>query len=441
MARKASSMELSLDALARLYSDESARSERVIGEIFGKMHPGLGERRNVVETVYGTLKMQGRIDYVLGKLGFAIKRASYKERALLRMTVYRRLFTDISEPTLMKQTMGIMHFLQMDNLEDELKIIIENAPKVEYPERNSKPLEFISIYYSHPLWLVKMLADQMGIEETARFCKANNEEPPLTIRANTLKVSREELAEQLAKEGFDSTPTKCSPFGLEIKQKGDIYKTRAFSEGLFEAQDEASQLVTLLASMEKPGKVVDACAGSGGKTLFISAMMHNKGKVIAVELYENKILTLKKRARRAGAYNIEPITSTDPDLAKLKADVVIIDSPCTGTGTLRRNPESRWKLEESDVEELSRKELDMMHTYSALVRPGGRLVYMTCSVLKQEDEDVVAKFLEEGSFKALDAREFLPKGCSSFVKGKYFRAFPQTDNTDGFFGAALERVR
>ncbi|MEM2900126.1 MAG: RsmB/NOP family class I SAM-dependent RNA methyltransferase, partial [Thermoplasmata archaeon] len=160
-----------------------------------------------------------------------------------------------------------------------------------------------------------------------------------------------------------------------------------------------------------------------------------------VELYKNKIITLKKRARRAGAFNIEPMETTDADLAKIKADVVLVDTPCTGTGTFRRNPESRWRLKESDVEELRLKQKEILNTYSKNVKEGGRLVYSTCSVLRQENEDIIEDFLKDGKFKLLNVKEFLPMNCNSFIRNGYFRAYPHIHDTDGFFAAVLEKVR
>ena len=466
------SIKLSIYALSSIYSDEKSRSEKVIAKLFARYHPSLDERREIVENVYGTLKMQGRIDYILNQLSIEPAKdtmdTNYKNTeyantsdtnnkiAILRLTVFLKLFGKMSKNIgdVNKYISDINKYIRdvnvnrvkNKNLENEIKRIISESERVEYPDRITNRLEYISTYYSHPYWFVKRVDRclvNLGIDDTARFCEANNLEPPLVIRANTLKTNREELAKQLKEEGFDTFPTRYSPFGLVVKDKGDIYNTKSFSNGLFEVQDEASQLVTILAKPPKNGKVVDACAGSGGKTIFISALMENKGRIIGVELYKNKIITLKKRARRAGAFNIEPMETTDPDLAKIKGDVVLIDTPCTGTGTFRRNPESRWRVKETDVEELRTKQKDILRVYSKNVKTGGRLVYSTCSVLREENEDIIEDFVKDGEsgFKILNVQEFLPKECNSFVRNGYFRSFPHVHNTDGFFAAVLERVR
>ncbi|MEM2900127.1 MAG: hypothetical protein QXT63_04995, partial [Thermoplasmata archaeon] len=317
------STKISIYAISQIYSDEKTRSERVIAELFAKYHPSLEERESIVENVHGTLKMQGRIDYILKQLSIDTKIYDDTEIAILRLATFLTFLTKSpksaesaeksrhvpskpkswkshnskrSKPTktskpeihkqdlkneLIKELISVTRSLGVKNvkLENDLKKIINESEKVEYPDRISNRLEYISTYHSHPYWFVKWVSTWLGVDETERFCEANNHEPPLVIRANTLKISREELAKLLKEEGFDTIPTKYSPFGLVAKQKGDIYKTKSFSNGYFETQDEASQLVTMLAKPPNRGKIVDACAGSGGKTIFLSALMENKGRI------------------------------------------------------------------------------------------------------------------------------------------------------------------
>jgi 16S rRNA (cytosine967-C5)-methyltransferase len=271
------------------------------------------------------------------------------------------------------------------------------------------------------------------------LCTANNHEPPLIIRANPLKTKRESLQKSLDHEGYTSSPAVFSPFGLVVDKKEGIFKTEAFKEGTFEVQDEGSQLIPLLTGT-KPGEfVVDACAGNGGKSLFLSGLMKNHGTVIAFDPLPRKLGNLRRRAQRAGALNIktEPIEKAQQYTGK--ADCVFIDAPCSGMGVFRRNPDSKWRLTEKDIRELSAKQKEIIREYSGLVKPGGRLVYATCTISREENDDVVRGFLEERKdFHLIPAAEMNPEILGKFTTADgFFRSMPHVHNTDGFFGAVM----
>ena len=249
-------------------------------------------------------------------------------------------------------------------------------------------------YHSHPRWIVEKWLTELGsIKEVEALCRANNIEPPLTIRVNPLKSDIESLKKALDGEGYSSSRTELSPFGLVVDKKEDIFKTRAFKEGLFEVQDEGSQLVTLLTGA-KPGElVIDACAGNGGKSLFLSGLMKNRGTIIASDLSPAKLANLRKRAAKAGAFNIKTANREELNEYDEMADCVFIDAPCSGMGVFRRNPDSKWRLTPDDIKELAAKQKEIISEYSRLVKPGGRLVYATCTISKEENEDNVRDFL------------------------------------------------
>ena len=280
---------------------------------------------------------------------------------------------------------------------------------------------------------------ETGVVEA--LCAANNHEPPLTIRANPLKANRDSLRESLDREGYTSSPTSFSPFGLVVDKKEDIFKTNAFANGAFEVQDEGSQLITLLTGA-KPGEfVVDACAGNGGKSLFLSGLMRNKGTIIAFETSASKLANLRRRAARAGALNIRTVETGRLGEFDCTADCVLIDAPCSGMGVFRRNPDSKWRLTQEDIRELSAKQKEIIREYSGLVKHGGRLVYATCTISREENEDVVRGFLEENmDFHMVPASEMNPEIFDKFTTEEgFFRSLPHVHGTDGFFGAVMRR--
>ncbi|WGK64603.1 RsmB/NOP family class I SAM-dependent RNA methyltransferase [Croceiramulus getboli] len=266
---------------------------------------------------------------------------------------------------------------------------------------------------SIPDWLDELGAQQLG-KKWDQEIAVLNEQAPVILRTNTLKTTREQLQEQLQEEGVLAHIQKGYPDALALDERQNVFTTKAFKEGLFEVQDASSQLVAPLLDVAPGMRVIDACAGAGGKTLHLAALMENKGQIIALDIYANKLKELKRRARRAGAHNIEPrVIDTTKVIKKLydSADRVLIDAPCTGLGVLRRNPDAKWKLSQEFVQEITQTQQELLQKYSRMVKEGGKLVYATCSILPQENQDQVKTFLasEAGaSFQLLDQRIVSP---------------------------------
>ncbi|HEY0835385.1 MAG TPA: RsmB/NOP family class I SAM-dependent RNA methyltransferase [Azospirillum sp.] len=270
---------------------------------------------------------------------------------------------------------------------------------------------------------------------------------PLDLRVNPVKATREQARAALAKAGITAEPTRWSPFGLRVHGRPPLAATDAFKEGMVEIQDEGSQLVAV-ATAPKPGhQVVDFCAGAGGKTLALAALMNNKGRVVACDVLEKRLKRAGERFRRAGLHNIEPhpLTSErDPWVKrhKRKFDRVLVDAPCTGTGTWRRNPDSRWRPLGPGLEQLLPLQANILDSASRLVKPGGRLVYATCSMLTEENEKQIDAFLERhADFTVKPVAEVWAEEDAGPcpVDGPYLRLSPAQHDTDGFFAAVMVR--
>jgi len=321
---------------------------------------------------------------------------------------------------------------------------LRNKDNVIFPDKEKTPMEYISIYHSHPRWIMdKWITELQSIEEVEALCRANNIEPPLMIRVNPLKSDRESLKKTLELEGYTSSITELSPLGLVIDKKEDIFKTDSFANGLFEVQDEGSQLAAMLTGA-KPGElVIDACAGNGGKSLFLSGLMKNKGTVIASDLSSAKLLNLRRRAGKAGAFNIKTVSRDELNEYYGKADCVLIDAPCSGMGVFRRNPDSKWHLTKDDIKQLAAKQKEIISEYSRLVKPGGLLVYVTCTISIEENEEIVYGFLKENDdFQKVPAVSINADIFGKFLcEDGFFKSMPHIHNTDGFFGAVMEKKR
>ena len=249
------------------------------------------------------------------------------------------------------------------------------------------------------------------------------------MRVNTLKTNKKDLQLKLQTENIDTEYLKNYPYALRLKERANVFKTEAFKDGWFEVQDASSQLVADFLDVQSGMKVVDACAGAGGKTLHLAALMKNKGQLIAMDIYESKLKKLKVRARRNGVFNVETreIQSTKT-IKKLhnKADRLLIDAPCSGLGVLRRNPDAKWKLKPDFIENIKKTQQEILQQYSKMVKPGGKMVYATCSILPSENKIQIDNFLTSEMGKDF-----------TFVKDKSILA--HQSGFDGFYMASLEK--
>ncbi|MCC8359199.1 RsmB/NOP family class I SAM-dependent RNA methyltransferase [Salinimicrobium sediminilitoris] len=282
---------------------------------------------------------------------------------------------------------------------------------------------------SVPDWLDELGVKELGEEVWEKEIHALNEQAPVILRTNTLKTTKEKLQQELQKEGIETEFLKGYPDALQLLERTNVFKTEAFKNGLFEVQDASSQLVAEFLEVKPGMRVVDTCAGAGGKSLHLAALMENKGQLIATDIYANKLKELKRRARRAGAHNIEPRAIDSTKVVKKlynTADRVLIDAPCSGLGVLSRNPDAKWKLQPEFIETIKQTQEEILKQYSKMVKDGGKMVYATCSILPSENEEQVKKFLssEEGK---------------NFSLAKEQKILSSETGFDGFYMALLEK--
>ncbi len=282
---------------------------------------------------------------------------------------------------------------------------------------------------SIPDWMDELGEKALGEKLWTSEIAALNKQADVILRVNTLKTTKEKLRKALLDDGIVAEPIKGHPNALVLAERVNVFVTQSFKDGFFEVQDASSQLVSEFLEVEPGQRVVDTCAGAGGKTLHLAALMQNKGQLIALDIYENKLKELKRRARRNGAHNIEPRTIDSTKVIKKlynSADRVLIDAPCTGLGVLRRNPDAKWKLQPEFLEKITKTQQEILRSYSKIVKSGGKLVYATCSILPQENKDQVKSFLasEEGK---------------DFSLAKEKKIYASKSGFDGFYMAMLEK--
>ncbi|WP_417290060.1 RsmB/NOP family class I SAM-dependent RNA methyltransferase [Corallibacter sp.] len=379
-------------------------------------------------------------DKVIQQLLKRDKRWGSRDRAFVAETTYdivrwKRLYAEIAD---VKEPFNRDNLWRMFAVWATLKGIklpdwkyFDNTPSRKIKGRFDELSKIRKIKESLPDWLDELGEKELGNDIWTKEISALNEQADVILRVNTLKTTKEKLQGELFDLGIETEFLKDYPNALKLKERANVFSTEAFKNGLFEVQDASSQLVADFLDIKPGMRVVDTCAGAGGKTLHLASLMENKGQIIAMDIYANKLKELKRRAKRNGAHNIEPrhIDSTKV-IKKLydKADRVLIDAPCSGTGVLRRNPDAKWKLEASFLEKIKQTQQDILQQYSRMVKPGGKLVYATCSVLPSENQKQVDKFLTSESGKDF-----------TFVKDK--KVLAHESGFDGFYMALLEKKK
>ena len=302
-----------------------------------------------------------------------------------------------------------------------------------------------------PDWLAERLQAELGADEFWRLVDALNQPAGLDLRVNTLKSRREDAQAALAAAGIAAEPTPFSPLGLRLQGKPPLHKLDVFLRGDVEVQDEGSQLLALLTGAKRGEMVADFCAGAGGKTLALGAMMRNTGRLYAFDVSGHRLAALKPRLARSGLSNVYPVQiahERDDRIKRLagKIDRVLVDAPCSGLGTLRRNPDLKWRQSPAAVTEMSVRQAAILASAARLVKPGGRLVYATCSLLQQENEAVAQAFTaaHASGFRVLPAAEALRRAQvadpDTLTQGDHLRLWPHRHATDGFFAAVWERA-
>lgn len=368
------------------------------------------------------------------------KRWGSRDRSFIAETTYdivrwKRLYAEIAE---VKEPFDRENLFRMFVVWATLRGIklpdwkqFEGTPTRKIKGRFDELSKIRKIRESIPDWLDELGHTSFGKKRWEKELKSLNDQAAVVLRVNNLKTTLQDLQNKLKDQEIETNVLKNMPHTLVLKERANVFTTEEFKNGFFEVQDVSSQKVAQLLDPQPGERIVDACAGAGGKTLHIATLMENKGQVIALDIYEKKLIELKRRARRNGVHNIETrVIDNSKAIKKLhgKADRVLIDAPCTGLGVLKRNPDTKWKLQPEFLKEITQTQQEILRTYSRIVKNGGTLVYATCSILPQENNHQVMDFLasDEGKDFKLIKEETL---------------FPSETGFDGFYLALLKNTK
>lgn len=400
---------------------------------------------NLVQTVINSLYIifheEEYADKVVARALKLDKRWGSKDRKFIAETIYeivrwKRLYAEIAEVNPAELTrediwrmFAVWAVLRGISLPDWKQF--EKTPVRRIKGRFDELSRIRKIKQSIPDWMDELGVQELGEEVWSKELEAQNQQADVVLRVNTLKTTREALQEALKKEGIETFVKKEYPDALILKERANVFMTPIFKEGWFEVQDASSQKVAYLLDVKPGMRVIDACAGAGGKTLHMAALMENKGQIIAMDLYESKQKQLKTRAKRNEVFNIQyKIIDSTKVIKKLhnSADRLLIDAPCSGLGVLKRNPDSKWKLQPEFIENIKKTQQELLQEYTKMVKVGGKVVYATCSILPSENEKQIEVFLNSENGKNFQ-----------FIKDE--KVLAHQTGFDGFYMCLFERTK
>lgn len=399
----------------------------------------------ISELVYGVTSRKLTLDNIIQKYSnIKMKKISSIVKNILRIGAYQIIFLDkVPKSAAVNESVNLCKKYSMKSTGFVNAILrkIEKTDLIDI-EKIENDIERISKLYSMPEWIVVKLSDELGINKAEEVCKNSNIRPKISIRINKLKTSKEELINMLAKKNINTENAILEDF-IYLNSK-NITNLEEYKKGFFTIQDESAALTALVLSPKENETILDCCSAPGGKTTYLAEIMENKGSIEAWDLYEHRLKLVDENAKRLGIDIINTKINDSTILNKNeigKYDRVLLDVPCLGLGVIRRKPDIKWQREEKDIDEITKIQKQILSTCSKYLKVGGRLVYSTCSILKEENEDIVNNFLiNNPNFKIINPENNRLKELNkNIVDQKYLKLYPD-ENIDGFFICLLERT-
>jgi 16S rRNA (cytosine967-C5)-methyltransferase len=410
-------------------------------------------RALITELVYGVIQNKLRLDYIISQFSkIRLSKMSPFVKNAIRLGIYQLFFLDkVPDFAAVNESVNLVKMHEGKRAANFTNAILRNVlrkkDKISYPNRNTDIVKYLSIYYSFPTWLITRWLDLFGTDFTEDLCKAFNERPKLCIRVNTLLTNKEELLKQLSTEGVNAFPGRLAQEALYFLDSPPINQLKSFNDGLFTPQDESSIIASLAVGVKGNDQVLDVAAAPGGKTTHMASLMKNQGKIVAWDIHPHRVKLIEQNSQRLKATivvtQVRDAQIPDEDMFN-KFDKVMIDAPCSGLGVIRRKPDIKWFKKREDILSLKIKQARILEVCSKYVKPGGFLVYSTCSIDPEENQKIVDDFLEKNKhFIYDDLRPYMPEKLHESFKRPYgqITLYPHIHGTDGFFIARLKKTK
>ncbi|MDY0383749.1 16S rRNA (cytosine(967)-C(5))-methyltransferase RsmB [Trichlorobacter sp.] len=401
------------------------------------------------ELVFGVLRQQATLDHYLAQLvDQPLAKLQLPVLLLLRLGLYQLRYLDrVPSHAAVHESVELAKRLcpkASGLVNGVLRAAQRRSASLTLPDQALDPVGWLAAAYSLPDWLAAQWLEQFPLPEATGLAVASLEPPLLTLRTNTLRTTRQELLALLAAQGIAAQPCRYAPEGVQLLERCFVPDLPGFGEGLFAVQDEASQLVAHLLDPQPGETVLDVCAAPGGKATHLAQLMHDQGRLVATDLNQRKVRKIEQNAARLGiaCLQVEVADALQPAYQQGRQfDRILLDAPCSGLGVIRRNPEAKWRLQPADFERFAQRQRQLLQQVAPLVRPGGLLVYATCSTSPQEDEAVVEEFLSRHrQFVVENGAQVLPAWGELFTPAGHLRTWPHRQGCDGFFSARLKRI-
>ncbi len=424
------------------FADRLIDSELASGSLTGP------DRGLFAELVFGVLRRRGTLDHILGQLlEKPIKELDPQALQILRIGLYQLTCLDrIPESAAVNESVKLAKIIAPRTsglVNAVLRNYLRQRNTLTFPDPLGDPVKSIAARHSQPEWLAEHWLHQLGDKEANLLAEASSQQPPLTLRINRLRTTREKLLQEFRDGGIEAAPCRYSPDGIAIAGRQTIINLPGYEEGYFAVQDEASQLAGLLLGAEPGQRIWDACAAPGGKACHLAQQMDDNGELVATDISRSKLTIVQENARRLG---ISCLSTTVADLHLPDTlpeglfDRILLDAPCSGLGVIRRNPEAKWRLLPADIIRLAAVQKMLLKNAASLLKPGGSLLYSTCSTSVEENEEVVEDFLlHHPDFVLENLNDLFPAWRELFEFYGMFRIWPHRHGTDGFFAARLRR--
>ena len=408
------------------------------------------DRGLYAELVYGVLRRQGTLDHILQQLlEKPMVELDPLALVILRIGLYQLTCLDrIPESAAVNESVNLAKLITPGTsglINAVLRNYLRRRDTISFPDINTNPAAAIAARHSQPEWLVEQWIGQLGVSEAQLLAEASSQQPPLTLRINTLRTNRDELLREFEQQGIDATPCRFSPDGIVIAGRYTINTLPGFDAGLFAVQDEASQLAGQLLGAEPGERIWDTCCAPGGKSCHIAQLMDDRGELIATDISRSKLTLVQDSIRRLG---ISSVSTAVADLHQPDTfpdgyfDRILLDAPCSGLGVIRRNPEAKWRLFSGDITRLAAVQKTFLKNAAVRLKPGGTLLYSTCSTSEAENELVVEDFLlHHPGFVLENLNDLFPAWRDLFAFYGMFRVWPHRHGMDGFFAARIKRIK
>lgn len=434
--------------LARLV-DSSAHADDLIDQELSRGQLNGPDRGLFGELVYGVVRRQATLDHYLAQLvDQPLARLQPAVLLLLRLGLYQLYYLDrVPAHAAVHETVELAKQLcpkASGLVNGVLRAAVRRREQLTLPDPDGDPGGWLAAAYSVPGWLAEQWLQQLPHEQAIELAAASLETPPLILRVNTLKRTRQQLLDLFAEQGIAAEACRYAPEGVRLLERHFVPDLPGFEEGLFAVQDEASQLVAHLLDPQPGEFVLDVCAAPGGKATHVAQLMRDQGTVVATDLNQRKVRKIEQSARRLGFNCLQPQVADGlaADYQQgLQFDRILLDAPCSGLGVIRRNPEAKWRLQPSDFARFAERQQRLLHQVATLLRPGGVLVYATCSTAQQEDEAVLEDFLScHPEFVVENGAQVCPTWAGLFSTAGCLRTWPHRQGCDGFFSVRLKRI-